>query len=225
MKSSKSILIIDDHQIIIDTYKRAINLVSDYFENIELIIYEASNCDEAMSILNSMDNSIQLDLVILDINLPASSEYDILNGECLGKIILEKFDGCRLLVCTAYNNNLRLVNILNNLNPDGFLIKADINFSDLVFAIRKIFDNESYYSKTIISLMRNKLNTEIILDKLDIDILSETSNGATMKELIEIIPLSRAGIEKRKRRIKVLFKINSNSDRDLVLIARKKGFI
>ena len=46
-----------------------------------------------------------------------------------------------------------------------------------------------------------------------------------MKDLSEIVHLSIPGIEKRKRHLKQIFDINGPDDRDLILIAKEKGFI
>ena len=46
-----------------------------------------------------------------------------------------------------------------------------------------------------------------------------------MKELPDVIPLSKAGIEKRKRVLYSVFNIKDNSDRQLIIKAKSSGFI
>ncbi len=46
-----------------------------------------------------------------------------------------------------------------------------------------------------------------------------------MKDLPELVHLSITAIEKRKRQIKQMFGVTSPDDKDLILIARDKGFI
>ena len=43
--------------------------------------------------------------------------------------------------------------------------------------------------------------------------------------LPNVIPLSKAGIEKRKRALYSVFNIKENSDRQLIIEAKKSGFI
>ena len=71
----------------------------------------------------------------------------------------------------------------------------------------------------------DKTSSTINLDNIDFDILTELANGAKMKDLEQIIPLTKSGIEKRKRLLKYKFKISTNSDRDLVIKAKEKGYI
>lgn len=224
MQKKYSILIVEDHQINIDSYKRAFEIVSDD-ANIRFSIAEALNCDQAVEKMKAFKESNRLDLVILDINLPPSKEHGVINGETLGVLIKQRFPDCKLLVCTSHNDNLRLNSILKTLNPEAFLIKSDITFIDLISAITKLLKNSSYYSKTILNLMRKKLSQDLVLDELDVKILYEISNGARMKELEELVPLSKASIEKRKKNLKNLFGIKSNSDRELILTAKNKGFL
>ncbi len=219
-----SVLIIEDHQINIDSYRRALDFVSEE-NNIQFKVSEALNCDQSFEKIISIKENGELDIVILDISLPPSKKYDILNGEALGSLIKQRFPKCKLLVCTSLNDNLRLNSILKSLNPDAFLIKSDIAFMDLVSAITKLIKNSSYYSETILNLMRNKLTSDLPIDELDVKILYEISNGARMKEIEELVPLSKASIEKRKKHLKKLFGIKTNSDRDLILLAKEKGVL
>lgn len=73
--------------------------------------------------------------------------------------------------------------------------------------------------------MRNQLSKKYILDKIDRQLLFELSNGAKTKELKEVLFLSIAGIERRKRKLKELFGVKKKSDRELVRVAKNKGFI
>ncbi|MDH7913452.1 response regulator [Winogradskyella sp. SYSU M77433] len=224
MKQKFSVLIVEDHQINIDSYKNALEFAGEK-ANVNFTVSEALNCDQAFERIASLKESGELDIVILDISLPPSKKYDILNGEGLGSLIKQKFPKCKLMVCTSLNDNFRLNSILKSLNPDAFLIKSDITFLDLVSAINKILKDGSFYSETILNLMRKKLTSDLVLDDLDVKILQEISNGARMKELTDIIPLSKTGIERRKKNLKNVFKVKNDSDRDLIIKAREKGFI
>ena len=46
-----------------------------------------------------------------------------------------------------------------------------------------------------------------------------------MKDLPNILPLSKAGIEKRKRQLKHIFNVTSLEDKQLLTVAKEKGFI
>jgi DNA-binding NarL/FixJ family response regulator len=226
LKKTYSILIIDDHPLIIKSYREAINRVEKLVNNIEFKIEEAKDCETVLEKLKLVSLNNYFDLVFLDIQLPASFDNKISSGEDLGLLIKKKIPKTKFLVITSLTDNMRLNNIAKTINPEGFLIKSDIDFIDIVKAVESIlFYNGTFYSMTTLNLLRNHISNPFVLDNIDVQLLYELSNGASIKELIDLIPLSRAGIEKRKKILKSHFKIKNNSDRDLVLSARQKGFI
>ncbi len=93
------------------------------------------------------------------------------------------------------------------MNPEGFLIKNDLDTKELVNAIYTIMQGGVHYSNTVSNLLRKKMFTEISIDKIDRQILYELSLGTKMKDLPNIVPLSIAGIEKRKRILKEIFDV------------------
>jgi two-component system response regulator NreC len=225
MKKYYDVLIIDDHQIIIDIYKKALLFVKNEFSDIEFKIDDARDCASSLLKVKNALETNSIDLVFLDISLPTSSKDRMFSGEDIGVFIRKYFLYAKIIVCTNYNDNLRLNNILKTINPDSLLIKGDIEFKDIVESIKTVLSNETFYSKTVVDFLRSKISSDIVLCNYDIQILSEISTGAKMKELMELVPLSKAAIEKRKRRLKLMFNINDDSDKKLVLAAREKGFI
>jgi two-component system response regulator NreC len=225
MKKYYDVLIIDDHQIIIDIYKKALLFVKNEFSDIEFKIDDARDCASSLLKVKNALETNSIDLVFLDISLPTSSKDRMFSGEDIGVFIRKYFLYAKIIVCTNYNDNLRLNNIIKAINPDGLLIKGDIEFKDIVESIKTVLNNETFYSKTVVNFLRSKMASDIVLCNYDIQILLEISTGAKMKELVELIPLSKAAIEKRKRRLKLVFNIHDDSDKKLVLAAREKGFI
>ena len=221
-----SVLLVDDHPIIINAYKTALihysDVNSEYIFNIE----NAINCDEALIKINSFFTSKkQLEVVFLDIRLPKSNDNKILSGEDLALKIKALLPKTKIIISTTLNDNYRLHSLIKNINPIGLLVKNDINSNDLINAINDVLNNKPHYSKTVIKLMRKQVSNEILLDDIDRKLLYEISLGTKMKELPKILPLSLAGIEKRKRRLKQIFDTQSSSDKELLSVAKEKGFI
>ncbi|MCR8667457.1 response regulator [Aestuariibaculum sp. M13] len=220
-----NILIIDDHPMIIDAYSSAINNSELSKNRFEIKIETASCCNSAISKIENKGFNENLDLVILDISIPPCEEKKIFSGEQLGMFIKSIVPNLKILVITSYDDSLRINNILSNLNPDGFLVKKDISSLDLILAIETIISGHPFYSNTVNLLIKKRMANKIILDEKDLRILMELSNGSRMKELIDVVHLSKAGIEKRRRLLKVAFEVNGKSDRELILEAKKRGFL
>lgn len=227
MENNKyNVLIIDDHPIIAEAYKSAFHHIETQQEAISFEIQVAHDCDSACEILGmSSENEPAIDIVFLDMRLPQSSDGKILSGEDLGLQINSLIPNCKIIVSTTFNDNYRIHNIFKSLNPDGFLIKNDITTGELVTAILDVISNPPYYSKTVIKLLRKQFSTDFLIDDIDRKILYELSIGSRIKDLSNILPLSIPAIEKRKRHLKHVFDIKGQDDRELILIAKDKGFI
>lgn len=225
-QKSYAVLIIDDHPLIVEAYKSAIQFYSKQNENVEFSIDIAENCDTALALIKEFSTKKNgLDVVFLDISLPPSTDGTILSGEDLGIKINEVLPNTKIIVSTTLNDNYRTQSILKSVNPDGFLIKNDITPQELVEAIGAVITDPPYYSKTLLKLLRKNIENDSLLDATDRKILHELSLGTKMKDLPNILPLSLAGIEKRKRQIKEAFGIKNMDDKELLLTAKEKGFI
>ncbi len=225
MTKTYSVLIIEDHPLIIEAYKRAFSQISTNNKTLNFNIETATNCDSAYLRINDAKVNNNIDIVFLDIKLPPSKDGNIMSGEDLGAIIRKNLSKVKIIVATTFSDNYRLNAIFKNINPEGFLVKNDLNPKELVLAINTMLNNESYYCKTVLKLMRKHVSNDIIVDTIDRRLLFELSRGSKMTELPQIIPLSLAAIEKRKRRLKQVFGIGDKSDRKLLQIAEEKGFI
>jgi len=225
MSQIYNVLLIDDHPIIADAYKSAFEFISSENEAVEFDIKIVTNCDDAIVAIEQAAKKDGLDIVFLDISLPPSSDGKYLSGEDIGIRIKQVLPKCKIIVATTFNDNYRIQVILRTVNPDGFLIKNDINKDELVTSIKTIMDKAPYYSKSVLELFRKQASIDYQLDKIDRQLLYEMSIGTKMKDLPNIIPMSMAGLEKRKKQLKELFKVEDNDDRELILKAKEKGFI
>jgi DNA-binding NarL/FixJ family response regulator len=221
-----TVLIIDDHPLISDAYKSAFNYIEKEDVLISFEIDVAFDCDSASKIITeNSKNNTTIDIIFLDMSLPASKDKTILSGEDLGVIIKNLLPKSKIIVSTSYNDNYRIYSIFKNINPEGFLIKNDTTPKELVTAIKEVIREPPYYSKTVGKLIRKQFANNYTLDDIDRKILHELSKGTKMKDLPAIIHLSISGIEKRKLHLKQIFNIVGTDDKKLILLAKEEGFI
>lgn len=219
-----NVLIIDDHPLIANAYKEAMKKVVKEL-NRTLIDSYASSIDEAMEKINQEEYFSSLDLIFLDIRLPKGASDKLLSGEDIGVLIKEKYPDKKIIIATTFNDNYRIHSILKSVDPDGFLVKNDLTPDELENAIKILMDNPPFYSKTVLHMLRKQISDDALLDNTDRRLLYEISIGTKMKDMPGLLPLSKAGIERRKRNLKVIFDVENGSDRDLVHQAKDRGFI
>jgi DNA-binding NarL/FixJ family response regulator len=221
-----SVLIIDDHPLICDAYVNALSFIEKENSEISFKITLSHNCGDAIAkIKESVNRILKFELIFLDIKLPPSKDKKILSGEDLGLKINKLLPDSKVIVSTTYNDNYRIYSLLKNLNPDGLLIKNDITASELVNAINLVLTSPPYYSSSVSQTIRNEMLNDLLLDKIDRRLLYELSIGTKTKDLPMTVPLSIAGVEKRKRNLKNIFNVSGLEDKDLINKAKEKGFI
>ena len=221
-----NVLIIDDHPILAETYGNAFLQIAAADDTIHFNIDMANTIDAALAKIENTSTASSIDLIFLDIKLPKSSDGKYLSGEDLGIRIRELLSDVKIIVNTTHNDNFRVNNILKSIDPDAFLVKSDITHDDLVIAIKDVITDIPHYSKTVLRLFRNYMANDFFLDKIDRQLLHELSIGTKMIDLPEILPMSRSGIERRKRQLKELFNVTKREDdKALVEAAKEKGFI
>ena len=113
------LLIIEDHNIIAQAYKR---ILSD-LPNINFNIEFAKNCDEAYTKIQRL----KIQIVILDLQLPISKNKRFVCGEDLGLLIRKKEPNAKILILTSITDQARILSIIDEINPEGFMIKSDID--------------------------------------------------------------------------------------------------
>ncbi|MCF6222304.1 MAG: response regulator [Flavobacteriaceae bacterium] len=225
MITNYTVLIIDDHPLISNAYESAFKHISTTDENYTFSIDIVDNCDNAVQKINIASKKEGIDIIFLDMRLPPSSDGKILSGEDLGILINELLPDSKIIVSTTFNDNFRVNSILKSVNPDGFLIKNDITPQELVTAIKTVISSPPYYSKSVLMSLRRQVSNDFSLDKIDRHLLFELSIGTKMTELPNILMMSLRGLHKRKEHLKEIFDITGREDRDLILIAKEKGFI
>jgi len=225
MTHKHSVLIIDDHPIISDSYKRILKKFSQDKEEFSFQVETVHDCDSAMDKINQASKGKGIDIIFLDIQLPPSKNEKILSGEDLGVKIKELLPNSKIIIATTYNDNFRIKNIFKTINPDGFLIKNDLDSKELMMAIETILKGAPFFSKSVLQSFRNFIMNEYMLDEIDRRMLYELSFGTKMKALSKIIHLSIPALEKRKHHLKEIFDVKDKDDRALIIKAKEKGFI
>lgn len=225
MKNCIRLLLVDDHPIILTAYKKTLEQLEAEHEDLNFEITLAHNIPEALAALSRFNTIKPLDWLFIDLNLPAYPERNLYSGEDLALKIRENFSQLKIIVCTTYNSNYRIHSLFNTLNPNAFLVKNDIDVDQIKQAVLDLVTDNLYYSKTVRLALRQNMSTDFLLDKLDRHLLYHLSIGTKLKNLPDVLPLSLGGIQKRKKRLKDIFGIDSNSDAQLIEKAKELGFL
>jgi two-component system response regulator NreC len=220
VKAKLSILIIDDHHLMIEGYKSILKYHLKYtFE-----ITTANSCEEAHNIITKKSPT-QFDVIFLDWILPPFDKEKINNGGDLVRHIRKFHPMSKTVILTSHVDAFTLYNIVKEFNPSGIMVKSDFTATDFLSALDCVLEENLYYSQTVKQSIKNLNSRELYLDHYNRQIILLLSKGIKTKNLPDYLPLSISAIDKRKSIIKDYFLIEKGNDEDIIREARMVGLI
>jgi two-component system response regulator NreC len=220
VKAKLSILIIDDHHLMIEGYKSILSYHLKYaFE-----LTTANTCEDAYNFI-TQNNPNHFDVIFLDWILPSFEKHNVNNGGDLVKPIRKYFPKAKIVVLTSHVDAFTLYNIVKEIAPSGILVKSDVNATEFLSALDCILDENVYYSQTVKQSIKTLNAREIYLDHYNRQIILLLSKGIKTRNLPDYLPLSISAVDKRKSIIKDFFLISKGNDEDILREARKIGLI
>ena len=223
MEHHIKILMVDDHPLIIEGYQNILLATKKEHQKIDIDV--AHDCDLAVELIKKSFDTGVYDVCFFDISLPSSRDGVYNSGEDLAKLARQHLPKARIVILTMFNESLRILNIIKEINPEGLLIKSDLTSQELAQGFQHILDNPPYYSSTVNNFLNSTITSDIFIDEINRKILHLLSHGVKTKGLKDHIGLSLSAIEKRKRHLKLLFSVEDGKDETLINEARKNGFI
>ena len=215
------ILIVDDHSIVVEGIKSALNQHKD-FE----VIGTASDGLEAVKRVKSL----KPDIVIMDISMPnlngIEAAYD-----------LKKIDkNIRIVIFTMYSDKEYVLSLFRA-DISGYVLKEE-TIADLILALRSVKGGGTYFSKSVHDIIHRHLdNLElsnrksahevedgiINLSAREKEVFPLLADGLSAKEISTRLGISPKTVESHKYNI--MEKLNVTSITDLTKIALRKNLI
>ena len=197
------VFITDDHLLIREGFKK---LLKDEID-IE-VIGEAGNANDAMDFV--LKNNV--DVLILDINLPDKSGLDLL------KEIKEFKPDLRVLILSMHPEDRFAMRVLRA-GAYGYVTKESAG-EELVKAIRKVHNGGKYVSATLAEKLVFEIQSgtdkpvhEILSDR-EFQVFQMIASGKTLAEIADGLSLAVTTVSTYRARI--LEKLNLHSNAELI---------
>ncbi|WP_010519064.1 response regulator [Croceivirga radicis] len=217
------ILAIDDHEMTMLGYKFILERI--VFDDYNILVDTANSFEQGKAKIEDSVSSFNYDIIFLDIQLFPPNEDQPHNGEDLGILARNLVPTSKIVFMSSFSDNYRINSILKSVDPDGYLVKTDIDPKTLEQAVRTVLKEPPYYSPKALGAIRKKMANDLSLDENDKKILYHLSIGTKTKDLENHIKLSSSSIENRKRHLKTLFGTEKENDLALIVAAKNRGFI
>lgn len=213
-KNKTNIIIVDDHQLVIDGLKSMLANEKNY-----VIKGEALNGQQALEMITAKPEEFQL--VVTDITMP------LMSGIELCKIIKEQFPHIKVLVLSMHNS-ISVVKDALNAEADGYLLK-NTGQDEFIKAIERVLGDGTYFSQDILPIILNlfqKEKKETLKNSLtqrEKEVLELIVQEYTSKEIAEKLFISKQTVD--THRINIMQKTDCKTLVGLIKYAIQSGYI
>jgi DNA-binding NarL/FixJ family response regulator len=209
-----NILVVDDHQLMIDGIKTTLEDVEDL-----QVVSSASNGIEA---LKQLESNWDINVVLMDINMPEMDGLD-----CT-KILHKKYPDIKIIALSQYSEK-RFVRQMLKHGASGYLLK-DAGKHDIINAIRAVLSGETFLpeelSKSLIGQSIKKTHNMGLFAELtsrEKDILNMICNGSSSQEVADTLMISFHTVE--SHRSNMIAKTRAKNTAGLVRWAVENEFV
>ncbi|WP_112085241.1 response regulator [Flavobacterium lacus] len=216
------ILMIDDHPLILEGYKTTL---AQNKLGITLLARTITSLEEGYNLAQNKAELAQYSICFIDRNMPPFLEKDIENGEDLAVLLKATNPDLKIVILTSHDEPILLYELKNRLQPEGILVKSDLDYRSMQDAFQKIVDGNYYYSQVArqgFDTIKKHLN---IFDQTDRKIILLLSQGLRTKTLPESLSITLSAINSRKKIIKDKLGVPHGDDEAIVKAARRVGLL
>lgn len=208
------ILLVDDHKIMRDGLRIALNQNSDL-----IVVGEAG---DRKTTWEKIEQSLP-DVIVMDIGLPDADGVE-LSGE-----ILKRWTQIRIIILSAVADQEHLDQAMEA-GVSGYVLKTNAS-EELVRAIRTVKNNTPYFSPEVSAILMtgyrrlrntNRARSDSNLSERELQVLKLIAEGRNTKEIAAQLSLSIKTIETHRTRL--MTKLGLHSIAELTKYAIRMGY-
>lgn len=219
MSQKIKILLVDDHQIVID------GILSILQEDDDLqVVGQASNGKAGID----RARQLQPDVILMDLDMP------VMNGMVAGKEVKTLFPNIKVIILSLHAEKSVIQHMIQA-GVDGYLLKNS-DKTEVLLAIKEVASGKKYFSSAVTlslsglatSPLPSNANTDLqeklsLLSEREIEILRLIAEGFSNKEIGEQLHLSYRTVD--AHRANLMKKLDINKVTGLVRFAVKTGLV
>ncbi len=217
MENKVKVLLVDDHDMFRDGVK--LLLSSSQFTE---VVGESRNGQEFLELYPS----VKPDVVLMDISMP------VMDGIEASQIAAVRFPGIKIIALTMFGDEKYYYKLIRA-GIKGFILKSS-GISELLNAIKEVFEGRNYFSNELLIKLINNLYTSKSdngaddskndkLSKREIEVLKEIAAGLSNDEIADKLHISVTTV--RSHRSNLLLKTGTNNTASLIMYAIKNKIV
>ena len=210
--SKKRILLVDDHQLVLDGLDNFISELS----SVE-VIGQANNGQDAITYADALSP----DLILMDLDMP------ILSGIQATQDIKRNHPKIKIIIVSMHNEK-GLIKKLISFGADGYLMKNSSK-QEVLDAIESVLEGHKYFSEEVLTSLDNSKKSDdssnelSLLTDREIEIVRLVADGLTNKEIGEKLFISNRTVD--THRTNLMKKLEITNVAGLIRFAFKNRII
>ncbi|MGF1694531.1 response regulator transcription factor [Vibrio kyushuensis] len=207
-----SVVIVDDHQVVLDGFMARLELESDI-----KVIGTASNGLEAIEKVRELNP----DVTLMDVSMP------LMNGIDATRLIREEFPHAKVLMLTMHDHREYIMKVMQA-GAVGYMLK-EITAEKMVQAIKTVDQGSTYFCETTTQtlfsqeVIPSNSNNVSPLSRREESVLKLVAQGSSSKKIASLLDISCRTVETHRQNIK--HKLHLSSTAELAKYAYEKGII
>lgn len=149
MKKKIQLLMVDDHPFILQAYKNTLNGFKK--DEYEIVCTDANSGQTGYDAIEK--STFDFDVAFFDISIPAYPEKNIESGVDLAVLLRNKMPNCKIFLLTMHTEKLKFKYFFDTVKPQGLVVKNDLTFEELLYALEKVLNGGTYLSETVLQMM------------------------------------------------------------------------
>lgn len=204
MEKSKSILIVDDHPVVL-VGLRALILQDGVYKKVQT----------ASSLLSAMDiiNRENIDTAIIDLEL----SYE--NGLLLVKQLHHKHPKTKIIVYTMHEEIWTIRQLMDE-DVDAIVLKGD-DPQELLTALHRIEEGKGYYSQQFFRLINQQNVEQVNLSNRELEVLEHIAEGHSTNAIARELNISNNTVEFHRHNL--MSKLQASNVANMVKKAMQMG--
>ena len=205
------LIIADDHEL----FRNGLAELLRKHDDIKVV----KSVGDGLEFMELVNNQFDADIVLLDITMPNMDGFQVLKE-------VKAFDSNIKPIVISMHNDGNYIAKCAKMGAYGYLLK-NTDESELILAIRSVYNGKKYFSAEISEKMINFMSTqsisEDILSNKESEVLGLISKGLTTKEIAAKLFVSSRTIE--THRANILKKLEVKNTAELIKKAAKMNLI
>ncbi|OIQ26586.1 response regulator transcription factor [uncultured Vibrio sp.] len=206
-----SVVIVDDHQVVLDGFLARLEL-----ENGISVVGTASNGLEAIESVREL----KPDVILMDVSMP------LMNGIEATRLIREENPDAKVLMLTMHDHREYIMKVMQA-GAVGYMLK-EITAEKMVQAIKTVNQGSTYFCETTTQTLFSQdvvpSNTNVSpLSRREEAVLKLVAQGNSSKKIASLLSISSRTVETHRQNIK--HKLGLHSTVELAKYAYDKGIL